>query len=133
MEQDFYKLDEAAELLECTILDLLKWGMTGKIDLCIWYQGQLDRYSIPDNAFKGRPAPEQNEKIDELLPLLKSDIKEFVIPGVSLQNDGLAIAQIMWPGCNRPLFLLGQIDGNPQIITITKNDLFIKNKTGSSD
>jgi len=129
MEHEFYNLDEAAELLECKVYDLLKWGMTGKIDLCIWYRGQLDRYSIPDEAFTGRPAPEKDETVDEFLPILKEDIKRFIFSRGSRSNENIEIEQIMWPGCDYPLFLLRENifndDSDTQIIEITKNDLYI--------
>jgi len=41
MEHDFYHLNEAAKLLECEERDLLKWGAAGKIDLCVWYEGNI--------------------------------------------------------------------------------------------
>ena len=133
MEHEFYHLDDAAGLLECTELDLLKWGMTGKIELCIWYRGQLDRFTLPDDAFTGRPAPEKNEMVDELLAISKRDIKKFIIPRESRSNGKIEIDQIMWPGCNYPLYLLEENifkdDGDTQIIEIKENDLYITDKT----
>jgi hypothetical protein len=134
MEHDFYHLDDAAGLLECKELDLLKWGMTGKIELCIWYHGQLDRTAIPDNAFTGRPAPAKDETVNEYLPILIRDIQRFIIPRESRSNGKIEIEQIMWPGCNYPLYLL-EVDllddgcGNTQLIEIKKNDLVIMGKT----
>ena len=40
MEHEFYSLDEAARELHCEINDLLKWGASGRIDLCIYYEGE---------------------------------------------------------------------------------------------
>lgn len=136
MEQEFYKLDEAAELLECTAQDLLKLGMSGKIDLCTWYWGRIDRDSIPDNAFTGRPAPEKNVTINELLPIRKEDIKKFVFSGRSQSNEEIEIGQIMWPGCDSPLHLIEEDIFNTtdetRFIKIRKEELCIMNKTFSA-
>jgi hypothetical protein len=40
IDHDFYSLDEATKLLECERIDLLKLGVTGKIDLLFWYEGK---------------------------------------------------------------------------------------------
>jgi hypothetical protein len=133
IEHEFYNLDEAAKLLECKVQDLLKWGMSGKIELWFLYRGQLDRFSIPDDAFKGRPAPKEDETVHEFLPILKKDLELFILPYRGRTIEMIEIEKIMWPGCDQPLYLsyfniFNEIS-KTQLIQITKKDLHIMGKT----
>jgi hypothetical protein len=130
MEHDFYHLYEAAKLLECEENDLLKWGASGKIDLCVWYEGHLDIFFLSEEDFTGRPAPRKNETVMAFLPIVKEDIMRFFIPGVSRSNGNMYIDRLMWPGCDSPLCPIWVDDEwRPRYLEPTKNDLFIMRET----
>ena len=70
MDHDFYSLDEATKLLECERIDLLKLGVTGKINLLFWYEGKT--------KYERRETPEvvscREFDVKGLLSLRKEDI-----------------------------------------------------------
>lgn len=65
MKHDFYNLEEAAKEMNCEVIDLLKLGAEGKIELHVWYQG-MDYW---DNALCPLSRPEEL-----LIPISKDDV-----------------------------------------------------------
>ncbi|EEB5696455.1 hypothetical protein GN496_09900 [Salmonella enterica] len=46
--REYYPLERAAELLECTVDDLFHWAATRKIDLCVMVKDAIGYTDIPD-------------------------------------------------------------------------------------
>ncbi|EKA9380099.1 hypothetical protein OMW06_003051 [Salmonella enterica] len=74
--REYYPLERAAELLECTVDDLLYWAEARKIDLCVMLKDAIGCMDIPDwrdeykRATKHIELPvidESNTKYEQLL------------------------------------------------------------------
>jgi hypothetical protein len=101
MEHDYYSLEEAAKVAECSVNDLLKLGAAGKIKVCAFYNGQAYITTDPDFAFfswlqglrhEGNEldADEARLLFNELLPIRAEDLLSFYQSCVKDQSTSMS-------------------------------------------